>query len=265
MIMCETTRYITKYYTEDFHTGRTWLHSDSGGSWIAPATGLDESTSSADSGHDVTSGDSNNSNSDTNASSKHKSPNNGGNGQGSRRDSSSPSLPPVSRQVARNLVKPMHPPTLALPSPFAHALPPADGSAENVQLHQWGGALERDEVAILTRSGCEGSKEVISTLSSTEAAVANECLVALLAVHGTANRLATCAQVTAALKREGFPNAKSSLALLKDVHALKGKGVTDRLWRKRRGAALVRARVEDSMLARLPSDLFRNVLMFIAS
>lgn len=128
--------------------------------------------------------------------------------------------------------------------------------------------MEHDEVAaggILTQSGREGSKEVVSTLSSAEVAVANECLVSLLAVHGTTNRLATCAQVTAALKKEGFPDAKASLALLKEVHALKGKGVADRLWRKRRGAALVRARVEDSVFARLPSDIFRNVLVFIAS
>lgn len=163
----------------------------------------------------------------------------------------------------------MHPPTLALPSPFTHVFPPADHSAGNVQPQQGGGALERDGVAtggvILTQIGHGGSEEVVSTLSSAEAAVANECLVALLAMHGTANRLATCAQVTAALKREGFPDAEASLALLKDVHALRGRGVMDRLWRKRRGAALVRARVEDSVLARLPFDLFRNVLMFLAS
>lgn len=116
----------------------------------------------------------------------------------------------------------------------------------------------------MTQGGHEGSTEVVSTLSSTEAAVANECLVALLAVHGTTNRLATCAQVTAALKREGFPSAKASLALLKDVHALKSRGVANRLWRKRRGAALVRARVEDSIFARLPSEVFRNVLIYLA-
>lgn len=76
--------------------------------------------------------------------------------------------------------------------------------------------------------------------------------------------LATCAQVTAALKREGFADTKDSLAMLKDVCALKSRGDSDRLWRKRRGAALIRLRTEKSLFARLPSELFGNVLTFLA-
>lgn len=161
----------------------------------------------------------------------------------------------VSRQVARNLVKPLHPANLALPSPFSNTFT-TEGAGGNAQLQQqWTSSTE---------SRNEGHEDGTSTLTSSEVAVANECLVSLLAVHGTTSRLATCAQVTAALKREGLPDAKASLALLKDVRALKSRGVSDRLWRTRRGAALIRLRVERSLFARLPSELFRNVLTYLA-
>lgn len=104
-----------------------------------------------------------------------------------------------------------------------------------------------------------------AALSPMETAVANECLVSLLAMHGTVARLATQPQVRAALRREGFPDVNDALDLLKDVDALRGYGVRDRLWRGRRGAALVRVRAEDSLFGRLPPELFRNVLMFMAS
>lgn len=105
----------------------------------------------------------------------------------------------------------------------------------------------------------------MSLLSLTEAAVANECLVSLLAAHGTMTGLATGPQVAAALRREGFPDENDALALLLDVDALRGRGVRNRLWLGRRGAALVRERAGKSLFARLPSELFRNVLVFLAS
>jgi len=171
-------------------------------------------------------------------------------------------------QVARNLVKPLHPSTLALPSPFS--LPPvANDAGRGAQLQQVGASEREGMVAaggvVSTAGRRKMRQEGTPTLSPAETAVANECLVCLLAVHGTASRLATCAQVTSALRREGFPDANESLALLKDVHALKGRGVSERLWRKRRVAALVRLRVEESIFARLPSDLFRSVLVYLAS
>ncbi len=174
----------------------------------------------------------------------------------------------VPQQVARNLVKPLHPPTLALPSPFSLPLV-ADDAGRDAQLQQVD-ALEREGVLaaggmVSTEGGHETRGEMTPTLSPAETAVANECLISLLAVHGTASRLATCAQVTSALRREAFPDANESLALLKDVRALKGRGVSDRLWRKRRVAALIRLRVEESVFARLPSDLFRGVLVYVAS
>ena len=162
---------------------------------------------------------------------------------------------PISRQVARNLVKPLHPANLALPSPFSSTFA-AESAEGNAQLQQqWTSSTEPRNAF-----GEDGT----STLTSSEAAVANECLVSLLAVHGTTSRLATCAQVTAALNREDFPNAKASLVLLKDVRALKKRGVSDRLWRKRRCAALIRLRADKSLFARLPSELFQNMLMFLA-
>lgn len=132
------------------------------------------------------------------------------------------------------------------------------------------GALEREGVlaaggGISTEGGHETRGGGTPTLSPAETAVAYECLISLLAVHGTASRLATCAQVNSALRREAFPDASESLALLKDVRALKGRGVSDRLWRKRRVAALIRLRVQESVFARLPSDLFRCVLVYLAS
>ena len=112
--------------------------------------------------------------------------------------------------------------------------------------------------------GGEGG-EVVSALSLTEAAVANECLLSLLATRGTMASFATGPQVAAVLRREGFPDEHDALALLKDKDALRGRGVRDRLWRGRRGAALVRVRAGESLFARLPSELFRNVLVFLAS
>lgn len=191
----------------------------------------------------MASGKSSNVNGDTNDSNGENPSNRGGNGHHFVR--------PISRQVARNLVKPLHSSTLALPSPFAQTFPLSEGAGGNAQLQQ-------------SISSMGTRQQGTSTLTSSEAAVANECLVSLLAVHGTTSRLATCAQVTAALKREGFPDAKASLALLKDVQALKSRGVSDRLWRKRRLAALIRLRAENSLLARLPSEMFRNVLEFLA-
>eukprot|EP00903_Cladosiphon_okamuranus_P009342 g8908.t3 len=82
------------------------------------------------------------------------------------------------------------------------------GAGENAQLQPWSESTES------RNNGGEGGASIL-TLS--EAAVANECLVSLLAVHGTTSRLATFAQLTAALKREGFPDAGASLVLLKDV------------------------------------------------
>lgn len=243
------TRHISKYYTEDFRTGRNWAHSDTGHSWIAPATNRDGSAASREL---VASGkSSSNINGDMNGSNE-KNPSNRGSGQGAHRGDRD-FLHPVSRQVARNLVKPLHPPTLALPSPFYQAFLPPDGAGGNAQRQKW-----------TQSTGSRGGEDGTSTLTSSEAAVANECLVSLLAVYGTTSRLATGAQVTAALKREGFPDAKASLALLKDVYALKSRGVSDRLWRRRRGAALIRLRAERSLFARLPSELFRNVLTFLA-
>lgn len=102
-------------------------------------------------------------------------------------------------------------------------------------------------------------------LTQTEVTLFNECLVSLLARHGTVNRLATSSQMSAALRRQGFPNPVEALALIKNGNALKGIGVRDKLWRVRRGAALVRARVEKSLYARLPLELFRHVLIFLAS
>lgn len=168
----------------------------------------------------------------------------------------------VPRQVARNLVKPLHAPTLALPSPIS-PLPLADEEGRIAQLGQVG--ILEHERGISTAGGHEVREQGTPTLSLAETAVANECLVSLLAAHGTTPRLATCAQVASALKREAFPDANESLALLKDLRVLKGKGVSDRLWRRRRVAALIRLRVETSLFARLPSDLFRNVLTYLAS
>lgn len=111
----------------------------------------------------------------------------------------------------------------------------------------------------------EGRARSAGALSRMEAALANECLVSLLAAHGTANRFATGPQIAAALRREGFPDASEALALLKDPGALRGRGVKDRLWRGRRTAALVRTRVEESVFGRLPPELFRHVLPFLAS
>lgn len=98
-----------------------------------------------------------------------------------------------------------------------------------------------------------------------EAAVANECLVSLLAAYGTANRLATGPQVTAALSREGFPEPDEALALLKDPNALRGRGVCARRWRERRGAALIRHRCQDSLFALVPPEVYRYMLRFLAS
>ena len=110
-----------------------------------------------------------------------------------------------------------------------------------------------------------GRGKEMSALSLTEAAVVNECLVSLLATHGTMTGFATGPQVAAALRREGYPDENDALALLLDVDALRGRGVRNRLWRGRRVAALVRERAGESLFARLPSELFRNVLVFLAS
>lgn len=236
-------RHISKYYTEDFRTGRNWVHSDTGQSSIAPATDRDGSATSgevaATGANSTVNGNMNNSNRES--------------GRGARQGDHR-FLRPVARQVARNLVKPLHPSTLALPSPFSNTFT-SEGTGENAQLQPRTSS---------TDSRNNGGEDGASTLTSSEAAVANECLVSLLAVYGTTSRLATCAQVTAALKREGFPDAKASLALLKDVRALKSRGVSDRVWRKRRGAALIRLRAEKSLFARLPSELFRDLLTFLA-
>lgn len=227
-----------------------WVHSDTGQSWIAPATGRDGGATS--SGELAASGTGKIG--DNMKDSNKASPGNRGSGPGAYQGGHHFSRP-VSHQVARNIVKPLHPPSLALPSPFSNRF--TDGGAGgNAQLQQqWTSS---------TDSRNKGGEDGTSTLTPSEAAVANECLVSLLAVHGTTSRLATCAQVTAALKREGFPDAKASLALLKDVRALKSRGVSDRVWRKRRGAALIRVRADNSLFARLPSELFRNVLTFLA-
>lgn len=115
------------------------------------------------------------------------------------------------------------------------------------------------------RGGRPPRSAAAAPLSRMEAAVANECLVSLLAMQGTVSRLATQPQVRAALRREGFPDVTDALGLLKDADALRGCGVRDRRWRGRRGAALVRARAEDSLFARLPPELFGHVLVFLSS
>eukprot|EP00752_Nemacystus_decipiens_P016464 g14718.t1 len=201
--------HISKYYTEDFRTGRNWLYSDTRRSCIAPPTGRDGGGATSDelaasgTGGSI-SGDRNLSN-ETNSGNRRSGP---GARQGGLH------FPrPVSRQVARNLVKPLHPADLALPSPFSNTFV-TEGAGGNAQLQQGIGSTE---------SRNKGGEDGTSTLTSSEAAVANECLVSLLAVHGTASRLATSAQLTAALKREGFPEANVSVALLKDVRALKRK------------------------------------------
>lgn len=157
-------RHISKYYTEDFRTGRNWVHSDTGQSWIAPATGRDGSATPGE--FAASERRSKNINGDTNDSNEN--PSTRGSGQGGRQGGHH--FRPVSRQVARNLVKPLHPSTLALPSPFSRTFPPTEGA---------GGEAE-----IQPRIGST------STLTASEAAVANECLVSLLAVHGTTSRLA---------------------------------------------------------------------------
>ena len=185
--------------------------------------------------------------------------------KGSKRSSSEEVGTPsrsVCRQVARNLVKPRHMDNMEFrPSYFFSA---TTGDA------QWRCATNRgsraEAAAAVTEKGGGGDGERhVSALSHMEAAVANECLVSLLAMHGTESHLATGPQVAAGLRREGFPNEEEALTLLRDADALRGKGVKDRLWRGRRGAALVRARVRGSVFARLPSELFRNVLVFLAS
>lgn len=115
----------------------------------------------------------------------------------------------------------------------------------------------------LPRARAEEAEQL--TVDRLEAAVANECLVSLLASHGTANRLVTGAQVAAALRREGLPDADEALALLKDSSALRGRGVRNRLWRGRRGAVLLRVRDRTCVFSRLPPELFRNTLQFLAS
>lgn len=193
------------------------------------------------------------------------------------------------RQVAGNLVKAreleFRPSFRGAPwtPPYHHPSPSAaaatiDISNQQQQGHSQapireatgaGGAGETGNIAARGggRPGSQlpgGRGQYPPALTPLEAAVANECLVTLLAIHGTATRLATGPQVAAALSREGFPDAVEALALLKDADALRGEGVRARLWRMRKGAALVRARCEYSLFARLPPELFRNVLRFIS-
>ena len=176
-------RHISKYYTEDFRTGRNWVQSNSGQCWIAPATGRDgratssEEFAASETGSNISGNmweDSNEAN-----------PGNRGSGSAARQGGHHV-FRPVSRQVARNLVKPLHPANLALPSPFSNTFT-TEGAGGNAQLQQqWTSSTE---------SRNEGHEDGTSTLTSSEVAVANECLVSLLAVHGTTSRLATCAQV----------------------------------------------------------------------
>eukprot|EP00903_Cladosiphon_okamuranus_P009341 g8908.t2 len=147
-----------------------------------------------------------NSNVNGNMNTNERNPGNQGSGRGELQDNHR-FLRPVARQMARNFVKPLHPATLALPTPFSNTFT-SGGAGENAQLQPWSESTES------RNNGGEGGASIL-TLS--EAAVANECLVSLLAVHGTTSRLATFAQLTAALKREGFPDAGASLVLLKDV------------------------------------------------
>lgn len=192
-----------------------------------------------------------------------------------------PSPQLICRQVARNLVKPRHMDYMEFLPTFttgggAASSPPAAaaaavvaagtaGETRNAQPQPWREASEGAEPGMASTARGQRGGGAMPALSPMEAAVATECLVSLLAAHGTVQRLATGPQVTTALKREGFPDAAEALALLKDSDALRGRGVRDRLWRLRRGAALVRVRAEESLFARLPSELFQNVLMFLAS
>lgn len=162
------------------------------------------------------------------------------------------------RQVAGNLVKPRE---LEFRPSYREGAWISTGSTADSVRRASGGVRKSGSPERTRAQRVEGP----SPLSRIEAAVANECLVTLLASHGTATRFATGTQVAAALKKEGFPDSDEALSLLKDAHALRGRGVRNHLWRGRRWAALVRVRSHESLFARLPQELFRNVLHFLAS
>lgn len=167
-------RHISKYYTEDVHTRRNWVKSDTGQRWIAPAAGRDGSTAP---GQELAAGETSSSSNDSND----KNPGTRGSGRGECQGGQH-FLQPVSLRVACNLVKPLHPSALALPSPSS----PIEGVGASEQLQQ----QRVNSTECRNKVGKDGT----STLTSYEAALAIECPVSLSAVHGTTSGLVTCAK-----------------------------------------------------------------------